>query len=123
LILDSLRYWVDEMHVDGFRFDLTSALARTGHDIDMRSAFLATISQDPVLRHVKLIAEPWDASMDGYQVGSFPPPWVEWNDHYRDVIRDFWRGRSASATWPPAWPVPPTSTPTTADRRTPRSTS
>jgi glycogen debranching enzyme GlgX len=94
LITDSLRYWVDEMHVDGFRFDLTSALARTGHDIDMRSSFLATISQDPVLRHVKLIAEPWDASMDGYQVGSFPPPWVEWNDHYRDVVRDFWRGRS-----------------------------
>ena len=80
LILDSLRYWVTEMHVDGFRFDLASALARTGHDIDMRSAFLTTIGQDPVLRYVKLIAEPWDASMDGYLVGSFPPPWVEWND-------------------------------------------
>jgi glycogen operon protein len=91
LILDSLRYWVTEMHVDGFRFDLTSALARTGHDIDMRSAFLTTIDQDPVLRHVKLIAEPWDASMDGYRVGSFPPPWTEWNDRYRDSIRDFWR--------------------------------
>ncbi len=91
LIVDSLRYWVTEMHVDGFRFDLTPALARTGHDIDMRSAFLTTISQDPVLRHVKLIAEPWDASMDGYQVGSFPPPWVEWNDRYRDALRDFWR--------------------------------
>jgi glycogen debranching enzyme GlgX len=94
LILDSLRYWVTEMHVDGFRFDLASALARTGHDIDMRSAFLTTISQDPVLRHVKLIAEPWDASMDGYMVGSFPPPWVEWNDRYRDTVRDFWRGAS-----------------------------
>ncbi len=94
LILDSLRYWASEMHVDGFRFDLASALARTGHDIDMRSAFLSTISQDPVLRHVKLIAEPWDASMDGYRVGSFPPPWVEWNDRYRDTIRDFWRGAS-----------------------------
>ena len=95
LILDSLRYWVTEMHVDGFRFDLTSALARTGHDIDMRSAFLTTLSQDPVLRHVKLIAEPWDASMDGYQVGSYPPPWVEWNDRYRDTMRDFWRGAAA----------------------------
>jgi glycogen operon protein len=92
MILDSLRYWVTEMHVDGFRFDLASALARTGHDIDMHCAFLTTISQDPVLRHVKLIAEPWDASMDGYLVGSFPPPWVEWNDRYRDTVRDFWRG-------------------------------
>jgi glycogen operon protein len=91
LIMDSLRYWVEEMHVDGFRFDLASALARTGYDVDMRSSFLAAISQDPVLRHVKLIAEPWDASMDGYQVGSFPPPWVEWNDRYRDTVRDFWR--------------------------------
>jgi len=90
LILDSLRYWVTEMHVDGFRFDLASALARTGHDIDMRSAFLTTIGQDPVLRYVKLIAEPWDASMDGYRVGSFPPPWVEWNDTFRDTMRDFW---------------------------------
>jgi glycogen debranching enzyme GlgX len=91
LILDSLRYWATEMHVDGFRFDLTSALARTGHSVDMASAFLTTIGQDPVLRHVKLIAEPWDASMDGYRVGSFPPPWTEWNDRYRDTIRDFWR--------------------------------
>ena len=94
LILDSLRYWVTEMHVDGFRFDLASALARTGHDIDMHCAFLTTIEQDPVLRHVKLIAEPWDASMDGYLVGSFPPPWVEWNDRFRDTIRDFWRRES-----------------------------
>ena len=93
--MDSLRYWVTEMHVDGFRFDLASALARTGHDVDMRSAFLTTINQDPVLRHVKLIAEPWDASMDGYQVGSFPPPWVEWNDRYRDTLRDFWRGHGS----------------------------
>ena len=95
LIMDSLRYWVTEMHVDGFRFDLTSALARTGHDVDMHSAFLTTINQDPVLRHVKLIAEPWDASMDGYQVGSFPPPWVEWNDRFRDTLRDFWRGQGS----------------------------
>ena len=90
LILDSLRYWVSEMHVDGFRFDLTSALTRTGHLIDMHSAFLTTIGQDPLLRNVKLIAEPWDASLDGYLVGSYPPPWVEWNDRYRDTIRDFW---------------------------------
>jgi glycogen operon protein len=94
LILDSLRYWATEMHVDGFRFDLASALARTGHSVDMRSAFLTTISQDPVLRHVKLIAEPWDASMDGYRVGSFPPPWTEWNDRFRDTVRDFWRGQA-----------------------------
>jgi glycogen debranching enzyme GlgX len=94
LILDSLRYWVTEMHVDGFRFDLTPALTRTGHQMDLRGHFLTAIGQDPVLRNVKLIAEPWDASMDGYQVGNFPPPWVEWNDRYRDTIRDFWRTRS-----------------------------
>ena len=91
LILDSLRYWVSEMHVDGFRFDLMSALTRVHHRIDMGSHLLTAIGQDPVLRHVKLIAEPWDASMDGYRVGEFPPPWVEWNDQYRDEIRDFWR--------------------------------
>ena len=90
MILDSLRYWVTEMHVDGFRFDLLSALTRTGKDVDMRSHLLVAIGQDPVLRHVKLIAEPWDASMDGYRVGEFPPPWVEWNDQFRDEIRDFW---------------------------------
>jgi glycogen debranching enzyme GlgX len=91
LIMDSLRYWVTEMHVDGFRFDLAPALARTGHEVDMRSAFLTCVAQDPVLRQVKLIAEPWDASMDGYLVGQFPPPWGEWNDKYRDTLRDFWR--------------------------------
>jgi glycogen debranching enzyme GlgX len=94
LILDSLRYWVTEMHVDGFRFDLAPALARDRTAIDLRGPFLTTIGQDPVLRDVKLIAEPWDASMDGYQVGRFPPPWVEWNDRYRDTIRDFWRTSS-----------------------------
>ena len=94
MILDSLRYWVTEMHVDGFRFDLTPALTRSGGNVDLRGHFLTTISQDPVLRHVKLIAEPWDASMDGYRVGHFPPPWVEWNDKYRDTIRDFWRASS-----------------------------
>jgi glycogen debranching enzyme GlgX len=94
LILDSLRYWVTEMHVDGFRFDLMSALTRTGHSIDMASSLLTCIGQDPVLRHVKLVAEPWDTSMDGYRVGEFPPPWVEWNDQYRDTMREFWRGRA-----------------------------
>jgi glycogen operon protein len=92
LILDSLRYWVQEMHVDGFRFDLLSALTRTDHRIDMTGHLLTAIGQDPTLRHVKLIAEPWDASMDGYRLGEFPPPWVEWNDQYRDTVRDFWRG-------------------------------
>ena len=95
LILDSLRYWVTEMHVDGFRFDLASAMTRTGHEVDMNGALLTTIGQDPVLRHVKLVAEPWDASPDGYRVGEFPPPWVEWNDQYRDTIRDFWRASTA----------------------------
>ena len=94
LIMDSLRYWVTEMHVDGFRFDLMSALTRTGHEVDMAGDLLTTIGQDPVLRHVKLIAEPWDISMDGYRVGEFPPPWVEWNDQYRDTMRDFWRSNS-----------------------------
>ena len=94
LILDSLRYWVTEMHVDGFRFDLAPALTRTGHAVDLDGHFITAIGQDPVLRHVKLIAEPWDASTDGYQVGSFPPPWCEWNDQYRDTIRDFWRAQS-----------------------------
>jgi len=93
--MDSMRYWVTEMHVDGFRFDLMSALTRTGYDIDMHSALLVAIGQDPILRHVKLVAEAWDASMDGYLVGRMPPPWVEWNDQYRDTIRDFWRGHSS----------------------------
>jgi glycogen debranching enzyme GlgX len=98
LILDSLRYWVTEMHVDGFRFDLMSALTRTDQVVDMGSHLLTAIGQDPVLRHVKLIAEPWDASMDGYRVGQFPPPWVEWNDQFRDTVRDFWRGHSGVRT-------------------------
>ncbi len=95
LILDSLRYWVTEMHVDGFRFDLASALTRTGTEIDFHCALLIAIGQDPILRHVKLIAEPWDTSQDGYLVGRMPPPWVEWNDQFRDTIRDFWRGHTA----------------------------
>ncbi|MFF8499086.1 glycogen debranching protein GlgX [Streptomyces anulatus] len=92
LITDSLRYWVTEMGVDGFRFDLAAALARSMHDVDMLSPFLAVIGQDPVLRRVKLIAEPWDVGNGGYQVGAFPPLWTEWNDRYRDAVRDFWRG-------------------------------
>ncbi|MEI7034776.1 glycogen debranching protein GlgX [Streptomyces pratensis] len=92
LITDSLRYWVTEMGVDGFRFDLAAALARSTHDVDMLSPFLAVIAQDPVLRRVKLIAEPWDVGDGGYQVGAFPPLWAEWNDRYRDAVRDFWRG-------------------------------
>ncbi|MDT3400224.1 glycogen debranching protein GlgX [Streptomyces sp. B1866] len=93
LITDSLRYWVTEMGVDGFRFDLATALARTAHDeVDVHGPLPAAIAQDPVLRGVKLIAEPWDVGPDGYQVGGFPPPWAEWNDRYRDAARDFWRG-------------------------------
>jgi glycogen operon protein len=94
MILDSLRYWATEMHVDGFRFDLLSALTRSGYSVDMTGHLLTTIGQDPVLRHAKLIAEPWDASGDGYRLGEYPPPWVEWNDQFRDTMRDFWRGRS-----------------------------
>ncbi|MFA7266301.1 MAG: glycogen debranching protein GlgX [Candidatus Nanopelagicales bacterium] len=94
LVMDSLRYWVEEMHVDGFRFDLASALARSFHDVDMLSAFLTTMSQDPVLRKVKLIAEPWDIGSGGYQVGEFPPLWTEWNDKYRDCLRDWWRSEA-----------------------------
>ncbi len=93
LVMDSLRYWVTEMRVDGFRFDLASALCRNGLDVDLHAPFLLAVHQDPVLRDVKLIAEPWDASSEGYLVGRFPPPWCEWNDKYRDTVRDFWRGR------------------------------
>ncbi len=92
MVMDSLRYWVQEMHVDGFRFDLTTSLAREPHGFDPYSGFLDAIAQDPTLARVKLIAEPWDLGMDGYQVGNFPPPWAEWNDKYRNVIRRFWKG-------------------------------
>ncbi len=93
LIMDSLRYWVTEMHVDGFRFDLASALARELHDVDRLSAFFDIIQQDPIISQVKLIAEPWDIGEGGYQVGNFPTLWSEWNGKYRDCIRDFWRGQ------------------------------
>jgi len=92
LIMDSLRYWVLEMHVDGFRFDLAATLARQFHEVDRLSAFFDLVQQDPVVSQVKLIAEPWDVGDGGYQVGNFPPLWTEWNGKYRDTVRDFWRG-------------------------------
>jgi glycogen operon protein len=96
LVTDSLRYWVQEMHVDGFRFDLASTLARELHDVDRLSAFFDTIHQDPILSTVKLIAEPWDIGEGGYQVGNFPVRWCEWNGKYRDTMRDYWRGEDAT---------------------------
>ncbi len=92
MIMDSLRYWVTEMHVDGFRFDLATALARETHDMNLLSAFFSVVYQDPVISQVKLIAEPWDVGEDGYKVGQFPPGWAEWNGKYRDCMRDYWRG-------------------------------
>ncbi len=96
LIMDSLRYWVTEMHVDGFRFDLASSLARQFHEVDRLSAFFDLVQQDPIVSQVKLIAEPWDVGEGGYQVGNFPPMWTEWNGKYRDTVRDYWRGESAT---------------------------
>ncbi|WP_066295838.1 glycogen debranching protein GlgX [Arthrobacter luteolus] len=96
LIMDSLRYWVTEMHVDGFRFDLASALAREFYDVDRLSSFFELVQQDPVVSQVKLIAEPWDIGPGGYQVGNFPPQWTEWNGKYRDTVRDFWRGEPST---------------------------
>jgi len=96
LIMDSLRYWVTDMHVDGFRFDLAASLARQFHEVDRLSAFFDLIQQDPVVSQVKLIAEPWDIGEGGYQVGNFPALWSEWNGRYRDTVRDFWRGEPAT---------------------------
>jgi len=96
LIMDSLRYWVTEMHVDGFRFDLASTLAREFYDVDRLSTFFEMVQQDPVISQVKLIAEPWDVGPGGYQVGNFPPQWTEWNGKYRDAVRDFWRGEEST---------------------------
>ncbi len=96
LLMDSLRYWVTEMHVDGFRFDLAATLARQFHEVDRLSAFFDLVQQDPVVSQVKLIAEPWDVGPGGYQVGGFPPLWTEWNGKYRDTVRDFWRGEPAT---------------------------
>jgi len=92
LIMDSLRYWVTDMHVDGFRFDLAASLAREFHEVNRLAAFFDLVNQDPVVSQVKLIAEPWDVGDGGYQVGGFPPLWTEWNGKYRDTVRDFWRG-------------------------------
>ena len=97
MVTDSLRYWVNELHVDGFRFDLGTILAREPDGFDNQSGFLKACNQDPVLRTVKLIAEPWDCGPGGYQVGGFPPGWAEWNDRYRDVTRDFWKGAAAAS--------------------------
>src|SRR6476620_6858253 len=94
LVMDSLRYWVTEMHVDGFRFDLASTLGREHGSVDKLSAFFDIIHQDPVLSNVKLIAEPWDLGQGGYQVGNFPVLWTEWNGRYRDTVRRFWRGET-----------------------------
>ena len=96
LIMDSLRYWVSEMHVDGFRFDLASTLAREFYDVDRLATFFELVQQDPTVSQVKLIAEPWDVGPGGYQVGNFPPQWTEWNGKFRDTVRDFWRGEDAS---------------------------
>jgi len=96
LIMDSLRYWVPDMHVDGFRFDLAATLAREFYDVDRLSAFFDLVQQDPIVSQVKLIAEPWDVGEGGYQVGNFPPLWTEWNGKYRDTVRDYWRGEPSS---------------------------
>ena len=98
LVMDSLRYWITEMHVDGFRFDLASVLARELHEMSRLSAFFDLVQQDPVVSQVKLIAEPWDVGEGGYQIGNFPPLWTEWNGKFRDGIRDFWRGRNTTLT-------------------------
>ncbi len=96
LITDSLRYWVTEMHVDGFRFDLAATLARQFQEVDKLSAFFDIVEQDPIISRVKLIAEPWDLGSGGYQVGGFPSSWSEWNGRYRDTVRDFWRSQPST---------------------------
>jgi isoamylase len=101
MVTDSLRYWVKDMHIDGFRFDLGTILARESNGFDNQSGFLKACGQDPLLRTVKLIAEPWDCGPGGYQVGAFPPGWAEWNDKFRDIVRDFWRGEGSAATVAP----------------------
>ena len=124
LIMDSLRYFVIDCHVDGFRFDLASALAREFYEVDRLSAFFDIIHQDPVLSQVKLIAEPWDVGPGGYQVGNFPILWSEWNGIYRDVMRDFWRGDASLARRSRRGSAArPTSTRATAGARSRRSTS
>jgi hypothetical protein len=122
--MDSLRYWVTEMHVDGFRFDLAATLARQFHEVDKLSAFFDLIQQDPIVSQVKLIAEPWDLGDGGYQVGNFPPLWTEWNGKYRDTVRDFWRGEAATlGEFASRFTGSSTSTPTPVVGRSRRSTS
>ena len=101
MVCDSLRYWTQEMHVDGFRFDLGTILAREPGGFDTHNGFMKTVMQDPVLAHVKVIAEPWDCGPGGYQVGGFPPGWAEWNDKFRDTVRDYWRGEATPAELAP----------------------
>ena len=109
MVTDSLRYWVTETRVDGFRFDLGTILAREPDGFNTESGFLKVVGQDPVLAEVKLIAEPWDCGPGGYQVGGFPPGWAEWNDSFRDDVRDFWRGHATQKHWRPAFALRPTS--------------
>ena len=124
LLMDSLRYWVTEMHVDGFRFDLAATLARELHEVSKLSAFFDTIHQDPTLAEVKLIAEPWDVGDGGYQVGQFPILWAEWNGKYRDTVRRFWKGDDGQLSdFATASPAPRTCTSTTDASRTQASTS
>ena len=98
MVMDSLRYWVEEMEVDGFRFDLGTILGREPEGFDQRGGFFDAIMQDPVLAQVKLIGEPWDIGPGGYQVGGFPPGWAEWNDKYRDTVREYWKGDEHTRT-------------------------
>ena len=125
LIVDSLRYWVQEMHVDGFRFDLAATLGRVrSGEFDRDAPLFQIINQDPVLSTVKLIAEPWDIGMGGYQVGSFPAPWREWNGKYRDAIRRYWKGDDHLAgEMGTAWPGRPICTRANGGGRRPASTS
>ena len=109
MVTNSLRYWVQEMHIDGFRFDLGPILAREPHGFDEQSGFLKACGQDPLLESVKLIAEPWDCGPGGYQVGGFPPGWAEWNDKFRDTVRDFWRGEAPTTALTRGYALPPTS--------------
>ena len=124
MVLDSLRYWATELHVDGFRFDLGTILGREPGGFDQRGGFFDAVDQDPVLTRVKLIGEPWDIGPGGYQVGGFPPGWAEWNDKFRDTMRDFGRAtRGSCATSPRAVPARATSSTYAADGRGPASTS
>src|SRR2546430_2493193 len=118
MIMDSLRYWVIEMHVDGFRFDLAAALARQFYEVDRLSAFFEIIHQDPVLSQVKLVAEPWDVGQGGYQVGNFPVRWAEWNGRFRDTVRDYWRGQAGGGS-DLAYPLTRSSALYQGDRRRP----